>query len=91
MLFRNGRWERGGYSNTAEVTKLLVEARLQYAAEHHISPKDFYMVSGAGACGFFVAHGYGSQAVLISSIKRSIDWRSGRICDTGGDPTQPTG
>jgi len=64
MLFRNGRWERGGYSNT-EVTKLLVEARLQYAAEHHISPKDFYMVSVPGLAAFFVAHGYGSQAVLI--------------------------
>jgi hypothetical protein len=64
MLFRNGRWERGGYSNT-EVTRLLVEARLQYATEHHISPKDFYMVSVPGLAAFFVAHGYGGQAVLI--------------------------
>jgi len=64
MLFRNGRWERGGYSNT-EVTKLLVEARLQYATEHQISPKDFYMVSVPGLSAFFVAHGYGGQAVLI--------------------------
>jgi hypothetical protein len=64
MLFRNGRWERGGYSNT-EVTKLLAEARLQYATEHQISPKDFYMVSVPGLAAFFVAHGYGGQAVLI--------------------------
>ena len=64
MLLRNGRWERGGYANT-EVTRLLVEARLQYAAEHQLSPKDFYMVSVPGRAAFFVAHGYGSQAVLI--------------------------
>jgi hypothetical protein len=64
MLFRNGRWERGGYSNT-EVTRLMVETRLQYAAEHDLNPKDFYMVSVPGLAAFFVAHGYGSQAVLI--------------------------
>jgi len=66
MLFRNGKWERGGYANT-EVTRLLVNARLRYADEHHLNPKDFYMVSVPGLAAFFVAHGYGSEAVLISA------------------------
>jgi len=66
MLFRNGKWERGGYANT-EVTRLLVKARLRYADEHHLNPKDFYMVSVPGLAAFFVAHGYGSGAVLISA------------------------
>jgi hypothetical protein len=64
MLLHNGQWERGGYANT-EVTRLLVEARRRYAAEHQLSQKDFYMVSVPGRAAFFVAHGYGSQAVLI--------------------------
>jgi Peptidase_C39 like family len=64
MLFRDGTWRRGGYANT-EITRLLVQARLGYAAAHRLPPKDFFMVSVPGLAAFFAAYGTGRKAVLI--------------------------
>jgi hypothetical protein len=64
MLLRDGKWHRGGYSNT-EITKLLVQARSNYAKKENLSPETFYLLSVPGRAAFFAAHGRDKQAVLI--------------------------
>ncbi len=64
MLLRDGKWHRGGYSNT-EITKLLVQARSNYAKKENLSPETFYLLSIPGRAAFFAAHGRDKQAVLI--------------------------
>jgi hypothetical protein len=64
MLLSDGKWHRGGYSNT-EITQLLVDARNNYAKKENLSLDTFYLVSIPGRAAFFAAHGRDKQAVLI--------------------------
>lgn len=64
LLLNNGKWHRGGYANT-EITRLLVQARRDYATKEGLLPATFYLVSVPGRAAFFAAHGMGTQAILI--------------------------
>ena len=64
MLFREGRWQRGGYANL-EITQRLVAFRARYAAREHLPVDSFYMVSVPGEVAFFAAYGKGKKATLI--------------------------
>ena len=73
MLLLEGNWHRGGYANT-EITRLLVQARRDYATKQRVPLTTFYLVSVPGRAAFFAAHGSGAQAVLIpASSDPSID------------------
>jgi hypothetical protein len=73
MLLVEGNWHRGGYAN-AEITRLLVQGRRDYATKERVSLTTFYLVSVPARAAFFAAHGSGTQAVLIpASSDASID------------------
>ncbi len=77
MLFKDGRWQRGGYANI-EITRRLVAVRASYAARQHLSLDKFYMVSVPGEVAFFAAYGRGRNAILIpASTDPTIDARAG--------------
>jgi hypothetical protein len=78
MSFHDGHWERRGYANTG-VTRLLVKARDNYATEHHLPTRSFYVVSIPGRAAFFAAYGRGNDAVLIpASTDPSINAVEGK-------------
>jgi hypothetical protein len=77
MLFKDGRWQRGGYANI-EITRRLVGVRATYAARQHLSLDQFYMVSVPGEVAFFAAYGRGRNAILIpASTDPTIEARAG--------------
>jgi hypothetical protein len=78
LLFREHRWQRGGYANV-EITRRLVDVRARYAAQQHLPLDGFYMVSVPGEVAFFAAYGKGKKAVLIpASTDPTIDAVAGR-------------
>jgi hypothetical protein len=78
LLFRERRWQRGGYANI-EITRRLVDVRARYAAQQHLALHRFYMVSVPGEVAFFAAYGKGKKAVLIpASTDPTIDAVAGK-------------